>query len=82
MSLQEKFDSETDWRRKALIVELFHSMMLLKHGDAWNIKRTATILHKSVGLISENINIARAIKLGLLETCDSRNKALKIMRGK
>lgn len=81
MNIKEKFDSETDWRRKALLVELFHSVMLLKHNGEWDVRKSASAIGRSVGLISENIQLAKAIKEGKLDKCDSRNKALKLIRG-
>lgn len=81
MNIKEQFENETDWRRKALLVELFHSIMLLRHGNEWNVRRTAKSIGKSVGLISENINLAKKIKDGTLDKCESRNKALKLIRG-
>ena len=53
---------------------------MIRHKDKWSVKKTANAVKKSIGLISENINIARAIKAGILEECDSRNQALKIIR--
>lgn len=82
MTYKEKFDNETDWRKKALIVELFHLMMLMRHKGTWTVKKTAATFKKSVGLISENLNLARAIKNSELDNCTSRNKALKIIRSK
>jgi hypothetical protein len=81
MTVQERFDKETDWRKKALIIEFFHSLMMIRHKDKWSVKKTSSAVKKSMGLVSENINIARAIKSGILEKCDSRNHALKIIRG-
>lgn len=78
---KEKFDNETDWRKKVLIVEFFHLLQLTKH-PSWRVRDTAFVLNKSIGLISEDLMLAKAIQSGEIEECTSRHKAIKLLRSK
>ena len=79
MTYKEKFDNESDWKQKILIIELFHLHMLYKR-EKWTEKKTAKYFNKSIALISENLMLAKAIRNEELEGCTSRVKALKIVR--
>lgn len=76
---KEQFDSETDWRKRVLIVELFHLQMLVNN-PRWRIRDTARAFKRSVGLISENLELAKHIRNGKFDDCRSREKAMKILR--
>jgi len=84
MTYKEKFNNETNWKRKVFIVELFHCHMLLKFGKKWKLKRTAIYFQKSISLISEDIKIAKFLTDNhhLNGSLTSRNEALKLMRKK
>ena len=46
----------------------------------WRIRDTANMLKLSLGAVSEDLQLARAITNDRLEKCTSRNQALKRLR--
>jgi hypothetical protein len=82
MTFKEKYDSETIWHRKVLIVELFHLAQKNTHRRStdkkWTQRDTARVLGVSVGLISENLKLAKAIhKNDSILSCETRQEALE-----
>lgn len=70
------------WQEKAVLISLYHTAMNLKY-PSWNLSDTAQHFGVSIGLVSENIRLAKAIdspKLGtkLMKT-ETRERALKIL---
>ena len=78
-SYKEQFDNETDWRKRVLIIELFHLNMLVNNKQ-WRIVDTANVFKRSVALISENLELAKHVREGKFDSCTSREKAMKILR--
>lgn len=80
MTYKEFYNQQDSWSKKVLIIDLFHNKMLLKHGSKWNIRRTAKSLRLSVGLISEGLKLAKAVKEDRLIDCKNRKEALIKLR--
>jgi hypothetical protein len=83
--LIEQFNNETEWKDKCLLLELIHIKFRQTSGRKglrqWRIKDTARLLKLSVGLVSEDLQLARAIANELLDpTIKSRNQAIKELR--
>lgn len=79
-TFREEYDKERRWREKTLIMQTFHLMMTVKHGN-WRIVDTATYFKVSKGLVSENLNLARWVKLyAEVNECKSRDEAIKILK--
>ena len=79
MTYREKFRQSIDWRTKVLTMELFHLLMLSKKRE-WNLTSTARYFGVSIALVSENLKLSGPLKDGLLDECNSRDKALKLLR--
>jgi hypothetical protein len=61
VNLKEKYISSTTWQEKVVLMHLFHQGMCLKHPNMWNMKMTASHFGVSMGLVSENIRLAKEI---------------------
>ena len=80
--LIKRFKDETDWRDKCLLLEIIH-IKLRQTKRYWRIKDTARALKLSVGLVSEDLQLARALANELIDRdITSRNKAIKLMKEK
>lgn len=77
---REQFYNSTDWKKKVLVMELFHLLMLVKYKEKWHMKNTAKYFGVSMALVSENLKIAHALGNDKLEDCTSRDKALKELK--
>lgn len=77
MTYKEKFHSSQDWKEKIFLVSQFHSRRCI-HTKTWKVKQTAQYFGVSVGLVSENLNLARVFDL--LGECSSRAQAIKQMK--
>lgn len=76
---REKFKSSTDWKQKVLTMEFFHLLMLTRN-KKWKLENSAKYFSTSVALVSENIKLAKMLKLGIIDACTSRDKAIKLLR--
>jgi hypothetical protein len=80
--LIQKFKDETDWKDKCLLLEIIH-IKLRQSKRYWRIKDTAKALKLSVGAVSEDLQLARALTNELISpTIKSRNQAIKVLRTK
>jgi len=77
---KEKYDDEKSWFKKVLILDSFHSLMIIKHGRKWTIYNTARSLEVSPALVSENLRIAEALRNGI--EFRNRSEAVKLTRRK
>jgi hypothetical protein len=85
--LIQKFYDETEWKDKCLLLELIHiKMKQVRRGQGmrqWRVKDTAKLLKLSVGLVSEDLQLARALTSEQIDiNVKSRNQAIKQLRGK
>jgi hypothetical protein len=81
MTFLEKYNSETTWHGKAIVMGLYHLTMTHRHKD-WTITKTAHAFDVSVGLVSENIRLANAINANeAMLKCQSRQEALRKLNG-
>lgn len=78
MTYKEKFKQSKDWKLKVFLVSQFHSKQVI-NTRKWTLRKTARYFGVSVGLISENLNLARIFDS--IEACHSRAQAVMIMRG-
>ncbi len=63
VTFKEQYSKCKTWQEKAILIALYHSIMVAKY-PTWNVQDTASHFHKSIGLVSENIKLARAIDEG------------------
>jgi hypothetical protein len=80
--LIERFQKETDWKDKCLLLEIIH-IKFKQSRRLWRIRDTARLLKLSVGLVSEDLQLARALTSEQIDNnVKSRNQAIKSLRGK
>lgn len=78
MTFIERYDGEDTWYGKAIVMGIYHTVMTQKD-KTWSLRDTAEYFECSIGLVSENIRLAKALdqpERGLL-LCKSRVEALK-----
>jgi hypothetical protein len=83
MTFVEKYQSETTWDGKATVMSLYHMAMTHRQSN-WTIGKTAEHFGCSIGLVSENLRLAKAIHNDeKILKCVSRQDALKrLVNGK
>lgn len=80
MTFKERYDIETTWSGKVMIMEIFHLAQSVDNKN-WKLAYTAYAFDCSIGLVSENLKLAEAIhKNGEILLCQSRQEALKVLR--
>jgi hypothetical protein len=79
MEPKEVFNRQTDWRRRALILQYYHLLYTNKYSH-WKITSTAWKFDISLGKVSEDLKIARYADM--IQTCSSRRQALKFIKDK
>lgn len=79
MTLIEKYHEAKTWHERALILLVFHNLMM--SSGPWNIRMTAKRLDRSSGYVSEDIRLAECCKQHpeILQAPD-RQSALKLMK--
>ncbi len=76
MTFLDRYNQSEYWYEKPILMEIYHLSMSHRHQD-WTIYSTARDFEVSVGLVSENLKIARAIHTRPeIMDCRSRNEAL------
>lgn len=75
MKYKEKFKLSHNWKEKIFLVSMFHSKQLLRTKNKWKVRDTANYFNVSIGLISENLMLAREIES--IDDCKSRASALR-----
>lgn len=53
---------DMNWSEKADLVSEIHSLMVEKEGDAWSLRKTSDMISSSVGSVTDQVNIAKAMK--------------------
>jgi hypothetical protein len=77
MTFLERYEQETSWQGKAIVMELFHLAMTLRDSN-WTMNQTAQSFAVSIGLVSENLKLAGAIHLyPTFINIQTRQEALK-----
>ena len=77
VTFQEKYKQVKTWHDRVLIMEIYHLAMVVRD-KKWSLALTAKYFGCSVGLVSENLKLAKAIhKTPTIIKVESRDKALK-----
>ena len=77
MTFQEKYKQVKTWHERAQVMEIYHFAMIARE-KKWPLTNTAKYFGCSVGLVSENLRLAKAIHLTpTIIKVESRDKALK-----
>lgn len=61
MTLLEHYNQEKSWARKVMLMEVYHTAQTCVD-KKWTITMTAKHFDCSIGLVSENLKLARAIR--------------------
>ena len=77
MDFRQKYEKCEDLQDKVIVIEIYHLSRLCQNKN-WTIYQTATDFGLSVGLVSENLHLAKEshVHPKLLE-CESRQEAMK-----
>lgn len=82
VTFKERYDQETTWHGKVIVMELFHLAMRQRQ-KWWTITKTAEAFNCSIGLVSENLRLAHAIHENeKILSCESRQEALRRLNGR
>lgn len=77
MTFTERYQQEDTWYGKVLVMGIYHTVMCQKN-KAWTLHDTAEEFNVSIGLVSENLKLARALDMKTeLINCKSRVEALR-----
>lgn len=80
MTFLERYNSETTWHGKAIVMEIYHLAMRSRSKN-WTITNTASDFGVSIGLVSENLRLAQAIHNDeRILRCESRQEALRNLK--
>lgn len=71
LTFKDKYGQISMWQEKAVLISLYHTAMCMKFKN-WNMQDTATHFGVSIGLVSENIRLAKYI--------DSKEDGSKLMK--
>lgn len=82
MTFLERYKLATTWHEKATVMEIYHLCMCqIERG--WTLTMTARDFEVSIGLVSENLQLAHAIHVNeKILKCESRQSALLKIRRK
>jgi hypothetical protein len=85
LTFKEKYNEPNlTWQQKAILIALYHTVMHERY-STWTLRDTAIHFEVSIGLVSENIKLAKYIdnlKYGKkLMKLDTREKGLKYIYG-
>lgn len=79
---KKQYNSADTWQQKVIIISLFHSTMCIQKPKEWSMKLTASHFHVSIGLVSENIRLAKELngeKCEELMKSPTREDGLKLI---
>lgn len=77
MTFLERYQQETTWHGRAMVMEIYHLAMRARSAK-WTIEKTASHFQVSIGLVSENLRLAHALHLHPeLVKVETRQDALK-----
>lgn len=83
ITFKEKYNEiGLTWQEKCVLISLYHTAMCIKF-KTWTLTDTALHFEVSIGLVSENIKLAKwidSVEIGSkLMQCETREKALKLV---
>lgn len=84
MTFKEKYNSVSDWYRKAIIMNMYHLAQISRTDGNWTIQYTAHYFECSIGLVSENLKIADCIQTdeSIMMKMKTRREALRYIEVK
>ena len=79
MKAIDKFNQSKTWQSRSRVICIFHLRQIARN-PKWNMRLTARYFRISLGSVSEAMLLVKHFKL--VNSLESRNKALKLIRGK
>lgn len=80
MTFRQRYDNESTWQGKVTVMEIYHLAMLHRE-KGWTVTKTANDFGVSIGLVSENLKLAKEIHINSrILKCESRQDALRKMK--
>jgi hypothetical protein len=79
MTFKEKYNSLKRWQSRIAIMNFYHQIKCAQN-DKWSIRQTAKYFQCSIGLVSENLQLAK--RYDEIKLCVNRKEALLLMRNK
>jgi len=78
MTFKQKYEDARTWEQKVIVMDLYHKIKFFRY-KKWSLRKTATYFGVSIGLVSENLWLAK--NLMLMRACNNRKEALILLRG-
>ena len=78
---KQPYENCKTWQDKCLYIAIYHHFMCLKHAH-WKVSNTASHFKLSIGLISENLRLAKEMdgdKGEKIMNCKTREEGLKLI---
>ena len=76
MNFKDRYSIEDTWHGKVMIMEIYHFAMRHREKE-WKLIQTADYFDVSIGLVSENLQLALAIHTNeAILKCETRYAAL------
>lgn len=70
-----------EWHEEVKLVKDISDLYQTKHGKKWTQRKTAALLNKSLGGVSDAIKMAQAIEtIPELKNCKTQNDAVKVLK--
>jgi hypothetical protein len=80
MKLKNRYREAKAWYSKVVVMEIYH-LAKISQDPKWTVGKTAKYFDCSIGLTSENLQLAEALHSNKeLVMQNSRNEALKFLR--
>ena len=77
MNFKQKYEACETWHDKVTVIEIYHLTMSIRE-PGWKVLNTAHDFGLSVGLVSENLRLAKEIHVNeKILKCESRQEALR-----
>jgi len=77
MTYKEQYQKHDTWQDRVRIMNLFHCLQVAKQ-KKWGMKETSVYFEVSIGLVSENLLLAR--NLDKCKHIEFRNDAIQFVR--
>jgi hypothetical protein len=80
MTFLERYQEMKKWQDKVIIMEMYHLAQTIHHQD-WTLRKTANYFNCSMGLISENLKLAKLFhEHHPITNAKTRDDALKSLK--
>lgn len=80
LTFKDKYNECKTWQDKSICIALYHTAMMIKY-PTWTITDTSLYFEVSIGLVSENVRLAKEIDSGnkKIVSAKTREEGLKMI---